>query len=146
MLRKKVYALIMVLIISVLICACQKENGTMEQFSVEETASEEGAASEDKEGKERLQKGYDLPVEEGDWKEAEADCKMMMGLILDIYRQADKGEASNIVLNDETLLAMQEKVSETGFPVMTTIIYGNMENHEKADHFLKQCMEGKNGT
>lgn len=146
MLRKKVYALVMVLIISVLICACQKENGTMEEFSVEETASEEGAASEDKEGKERLQKGYDLPVEEGDWKEAEADCKMMMGLILDIYRQADKGEASNIVLNDETLLAMQEKVSETGFPVMTTIIYGNMENHEKADHFLKQCMEGKNGT
>ena len=89
----------------------------MEQLSVEEMASEEGAASEDKEGKERLQKGYDLPVEEGDWKEAEADCKMMMGLILDIYRQADKGEASNIVLNDETLLAMQEKVSETGFPV-----------------------------
>lgn len=35
-----------------------------------------------------------------------------------------KGEASNIVLNDETLLAMQEK----------------------ADQFLKQCMEGKNGT
>ena len=108
----------------------------MEQLSVEETALEEGAASEDKEGKERLQKGYDLPLEEGDWKEAEADCKMMMGLILDIYRQADKGEASNIVLNDETLLAMQEKVSETGFPVMTTIIYGNMENHEKADHFV----------
>lgn len=57
-----------------------------------------------------------------------------------------KGEASNIVLNDETLLAMQEKVSETGYPFMTTIIYGNMENHEKADQFLKQCMEGKNGT
>lgn len=35
-----------------------------------------------------------------------------MGLISDIYHRADKGDASNVVLNDETIHEMQDRIKE----------------------------------
>ena len=40
--------------------------------------------------------------------------KKMMDLIYDIYEQADKGEASNVVLNNETVYEMQKKIKRNG--------------------------------
>lgn len=58
--------------------------------------------AEDKEEKnirEYWEKGYDLPVEEDERKEAEADLRAALELTPEIYREADKGEASNVVLS-----------------------------------------------
>ena len=51
---------------------------------------------------EQWEKGYDLPIDEPERKEAEDECKMILELISDIYTQADKGEAVNTVLDDKT--------------------------------------------
>lgn len=79
-------------------------------------------------------------------KEAANDCKKMMELIFEIYRDADKGTAYNVVLNDETILKMQKKLVETGYPIYTLIPYPNMGNYENVDRFLEECMDGKRGS
>lgn len=83
--------------------------------------------------KERWEKGYDLPIEEEKQKEAEADCLVIMERIADIYIHADKGEASNVILSDETLNQMQNMVSESGSPVITSEVYCTMSNYKKMD-------------
>lgn len=85
-------------------------------------------------------------MDEQEEKEAANDCKKMMELIFDIYKDADKGTASNVVLNDETVLEMQKRLMETGCPVSTLVIYSNMENYESVDRFLEECTDGKSGS
>ena len=86
------------------------------KLHTEETSTEETKSAE-VDAVEQWAKGYDLPVDEQEREEAEIDCKNMMELIFDIYENADKGEASNVVLN-----------------------------HESVDSFLEDCMEGKSGS
>ena len=69
-----------------------------------------------------------------------------MELYLDIYETADKGIASNVVLDDQTVLEMQRKLKDAGCLVTTMVTYSNMENYESVDSFLKECMEGKRGS
>lgn len=95
---------------------------------------------------EQLEKGYDLPVDDSERKEAEEKCKTVMEHISDLYEQADKGGTSNVILSDEMLLEMQSKVKELGCPVTAAVTYSNMENHEVADSFLEKCVEGKSGS
>lgn len=101
--------------------------------------------NEKQEVRERWKKGYDLPLEEKEREEAARDCKKMMEKIQSIYKLADKGEASNIVLQDETILEMQKAVMETGCPVSVTVAYSDMGNYEKAEQFLADCKKGKSG-
>lgn len=112
---------------------------TEEAFSTGKTKSAEEAA-------EQWAKGYDLPVDEQEAKEAENDCRMMMELIFDIYKDAEKGTASNGVLSDETILKMQKKLMETNCPIATLVAYSNVGNYESMDYFLKECMAGKSGS
>lgn len=123
--KKKYIHVIMVLLIGYFVCACRQ---------ADEISGEQWA------------KGYNLPVEEQEAKEAENDCKKMMALIFDIYKDADKGTASNVVLKDETVLEMQKKIIETKCPVGTLVTYSNMENYESVERFLKECMDGKSGS
>ena len=92
---------------------------------------------------EQWEKGYDLPVDEQEAVEAENDCIEMMELISDIYGDSDKGAASNVVLEDETIFKMQKKIMETGCQVATLVLYSNMGNYENVDNFLNECMDGK---
>lgn len=141
--------LIMVLMLGVFMCACRNNNETREESLTEDTdelISEESIKSTEEEEAEQLKKGFDLPVDASERKEAEADCKKVMELYSDIYEHADKGEASNVVMGDKTILEIQSKVKETGWPVTTLVTYSNMENYEGVDRFLKECMEGKSGS
>lgn len=95
---------------------------------------------------EQWEKGYDLPVDEQEEKEAENDCRAMMERIYDIYKDADKGTASNVVLTDETILELQKAIRETGYPVATLVTYSNMENYQSVDSFLENCTNGKSGS
>lgn len=95
---------------------------------------------------EQREKGYDLPIEPGERKEAEEDCRKMMGLIRERYVQADKGGSLNAVLPEEVLSAMQKQLGKTGEPVTITGLYANMENFESAERFLEECAEGRSGS
>lgn len=147
--KKKSILLIMVFLIGCFVCACGKEKSVVGETLVEDTeevSSTEETKSAEEEAAEQWEKGYGLPVDEQEEKEAANDCKKMMELIFDIYKDADKGTASNVVLNDETVLEMQKRLMETGCPVSTLVTYSNMENYESVDRFLEECTDGKSGS
>ncbi len=139
--------LIMVFLVGCFWCACGKDDSNTDESRMEDT--EEPSSTEktksNEEG-EQWEKGYDLPMDKKEKQEAENDCRTMMRLIFDIYKDADKGTASNVVLNDETILEMQKKLKETKCPVATLITYSNIENYESVDYFLEECMAGKSGS
>ena len=148
-LRKKSILLIMVFLIGCFVCACGKEKSVVGETLVEDTeevSSTEETKSAEEEAAEQWEKGYGLPVDEQEEKEAANDCKKMMELIFDIYKDADKGTASNVVLNDETVLEMQKQLMETGCPVATLVTYSNMENYESVDSYLENCAAGERGS
>lgn len=132
----------LVILLAAGVCACGKTDETNEKSALEadsELVSEEDAAAQ-------IEKGYDLPIDEAERKEAEADCERMMERILHQYEHADKGNAINVVLSDETVLAIRDEVKETGCPVYAMVPYSNMKNHESVDDFLKECKKGKSGS
>lgn len=95
---------------------------------------------------ENPEKGYNLTVSSVEQQEAEVDCKRIMESYANIYENAEKGEALNVVLSDETILQIQEKLKELGCPVTTKIQYAKMENYEIMDTFLKDCLNKKEGA
>lgn len=145
-LKKKNVLLIMTLLIGYLMCACGKKDSIIGEPLVEDASSAEETTGAEKGAVEQREKGYALPVEEQEREEAETDCKRLMELYLDIYEFADKGLASNVVLDDETVFEMQEKLRNAGCSVTTMVTYSNMENYERADIFLEECKEGKKGS
>ena len=52
-----------------------------------------------------------------------------MELYLDIYETADKGIASNVVLDDQTVLEMQNKLKDARYPNATMETNSNMGNY-----------------
>lgn len=97
-------------------------------------------------GRAQWEKGYELPLEEAEQEEANSECKKVMEKIRSIYKLADKGETSNVVLQNETILEMQKAVTETGCPVSATVTDSDMGNYEKAEQFLIDCEKGKRGS
>lgn len=148
-LKKKSILLITALLTGCFMCACGKENEISDR-SIVEGAEEIISTGEmkrvEEEAAEQWAKGYDLPVDKQEREEAEIDCKKMMQLIFRIYEQAEKGQASNVVLSDETVLEMQKEVIRTGYPVTTMVTYSNMGNYADVDSFLEECRGGKSGS
>jgi hypothetical protein len=148
-LKRKSILLIMAFLIGCFVCACGKEDSIVGESLVEdmeEVSSTEKTKSDEEEVAEQWEKGYDLPVDEQEREESETDCKKLMEFYFDIYETTDKEIASNVVLDDETVLEMQRKLKDAGCPVTTMVTYSNMENHESVDSFLKECKEGKEGS
>ncbi|WP_306769357.1 DUF6070 family protein [Agathobacter rectalis] len=136
-----------IVLISCLLCGCIRKDMTsdsqlMDSRDVDSTEENENAKED---VAEQWEKGYDLPIDEPERKEAEDECKMILELISDIYTQADKGEAVNTVLDDKTIYKMQDRIKEKGYPVITMKAYAAMENYKKVEDFLKNCQEEKAG-
>ena len=147
--KKKSILLIIVFLTGCFVCACGKDDSVAGETLVEDTeevSSTEEIRSAEEEAAEQWEKGYGLPVDEQEEKEAENDCRAMMEHIYEIYKEADKGTASNVVLTDETILELQKKLMETGYPVVTLVTYSNMENYESVDSFLEDCASGESGS
>lgn len=94
----------------------------------------------------QVEKGYDLPIDDCQREEAEDDLKERMGLIAELYKNADKGHASNVVIADEFIGQMVEKLKSTGCPVTTTAAYSNMENYKELEDFLNASIAGSSGS
>ncbi|MGN0484976.1 MAG: DUF6070 family protein [Lachnospiraceae bacterium] len=129
-----------IIISSCFLCACEKQDLTSDQ------RMSEGQRISTGETEEQREKGYDLPVDSKERQEAVTDCKKVMGLILELYARADKGDATNVVLNEKTIHEMKEKIKESGYSVITMEAYANVENQESVEYFLKECMGKKSGS
>ena len=145
--KKRVLPIIMLMCI-VLLCACNYNRKSMKNEYVEKDGEKEYAENTDREADtdRQIEKGYDLPIDARQRAEAEEDCKEMMGLILELYKNADKGCASNVVIADEVIDQMVEKLKVTGCPVTITEIYSNMENYTKLEDFLNAAAAGRGGS
>lgn len=97
--------LMMVLIAGCLLCGCEKRKSESENMIAGNTKE---IKDTNQETREQWEKGYNLPLDEAEQEEAATQCKEMMKKIQDIYKSADKGTASNAVLQDETMLGMQK--------------------------------------
>ena len=149
-LKKKVVLVTYVMVCVALLCACNNNGNMKNKYAGKtgENEQEEYAESTDEETEtdRQIEKGYDLPIDARQWEEAEEDCKEMMGLISELYKNADKGCASNVVIADEVIDQMVEKLKATGCPVTITEIYSNMENHKKLEDFLNDSLAGNSGS
>ena len=145
--KKRVLPIIMLMCI-VLLCACNYNRKSMKNEYVEKDGEKEYAENTDREADtdRQIEKGYDLSIDARQRAEAEEDCKEMMGLILELYKNADKGCASNVVIADEVIDQMVEKLKVTGCPVTITEIYSNMENYTKLEDFLNAAAAGRGGS
>lgn len=147
--KRKMILLIMVFLIGCDLCTCGKENritGEPLVKEMEEPSSVGETKSDDDEAEKQWAKGYNLPVDKQEEREARNDCRTMMKLIFDIYQYADKGNTLNVVLNHKTILKMQKKLKKTECPVATSIPYSNMENYESVDSFLGDCVAGQSSS
>ena len=154
-----------VMVCVTLLCACNNNGNMKNEYAgkTRENEQEEYAESTDEETEtdrqietpygypsmpygNKEEKGYDLPIDVRQREEAEEDCKKMMGLISDLYKNADKGCASNVAIADEVIDQMVEKLKAAGCPVTITEIYSNMENHKKLEEFLNASLAGSSGS
>ncbi len=90
-------------------------------------------------------KGYNLPVDEIEGQEAEIECREIMNMISEVYQSADKGTASNVVIDDETMNEIKDMLSGAGYLVADTDLYASMRNYNAMDQFLNNCTSGKSG-
>lgn len=89
------------------------------------------------------EKGYDLPIVPEEEKSADADSIAAMEVIQSIYVSADKGEAANAVISQETADEMMEALQKMGHPVSASGFQMNMSNYGKMEKFIKDCLSGK---
>ena len=137
-------SLFLVLFCMMFLCACQNLNSS-NKSNVETEDNFSDTVAEINEN-DVYEKGYDLPVDEKAGKLAEEECEEIMGKIEEVYKKADKGIASNVVLSDETILQMKEIIKATGNPITSPEPYAVMENYKKLEDFLYACMNGEKGS
>lgn len=94
----------------------------------------------------RLEKGYDLPVDEAEKKAAEAEGRKRMERIGDIYRAYSGENAENVVLPDAAVEEMLDALEKVGDPVLSDNKYEAMRHFQKADKFLKAAKKGEKGN
>ena len=81
------------------------------------------------------EKRYDLPIVPEEEKSADADSIAAMEVIRSIYVSADKGEAANAVISQETADEMMEALQKMGHPVSASGFQMNMKEMATAVKF-----------
>lgn len=140
--------IVCILMCSIVFGSCSKEEEKHE--TIKESKKEVIEEKVESTGKEAVmdsesEKGYDLPVPARDRNEAERDSYQLMTLLTDIYKNADKGNSSNVVLKGDVMRKMMVKVKEQGYPVITSKIYSDMENYKEVEKFLTNAELGNKG-
>ncbi len=78
-------------------------------------------------------------------KEAEEDCREILESIGPVFKNSEKGSASNSVITDETAEKMLDKMEERGCAAYFSKICSGMRNYRKMEKFLKQSRKGNPG-
>lgn len=104
-----------------------------------------GGFSEEDKTVGEYEKGYNLPVEEQEKKEAENDCREIMEKVRKIYKKCSKDTAGNVMISDKTVQEMLNILKREGHPIYYDNNMG-MCNFEKMEAFLKQSLKGENGN
>ena len=131
-----------VIVASALICGRWLDKKQAEEVlePLPEIESKKSAKTEDV-----YEKGYDLPLDEGEDAEAKQETKAMMDKIYEVYKECDKGNASNVIVSEQTIREMVGILGKTSFPVLYDNGYDTMYNYQEVETFLNNAIAGKQG-
>ena len=131
-------------------CSCsQKTNDVKKTSSQHEKKLKNVPNNNTKEdviSEEDLEKGYDLPVSAQENEEATRDSMQIMSGLEHIYRNADKGDSLNVVLDNKSICKMIKKIKQQGYSVTVSEDYSNMENYKRFSSFLAKAQEKQKGS
>ena len=148
--RKFLYLILFVMTLCVFCCSCsQKTNDVKKTSSQHEKKLKNVPNNNTKEdviSEEDLEKGYDLPVSAQENEEATRDSMQIMSGLEYIYRNADKGDSLNVVLNNKSICKMIKKIKQQGYSVTVSEDYSNMENYKRFSSFLAKVQEKQKGS
>ena len=148
--RKFLYLILFVMTLCVFCCSCsQKTNDVKKTSSQHEKKLKSVPNNNTKEdviSEEDLEKGYDLPVSAQENEEATRDSMQIMSGLEHIYRNADKGDSLNVVLDNKSICKMIKKIKQHGYSVTVSEDYSNMENYKRFSSFLAKAQEKQKGS
>ena len=148
--RKFLYLILFVMTLCVFCCSCsQKTNDVKKTSSQHEKKLKSVPNNNTKEdviSEEDLEKGYDLPVSAQENEEATRDSMQIMSGLEHIYRNADKGDSLNVVLDNKSICKMIKKIKQQGYSVTGSEDYSNMENYKRFSSFLAKAQEKQKGS
>ena len=148
--RKFLYLILFVMTLCVFCCSCsQKTNDVKKTSSQHEKKLKSVPNNNTKEdviSEEDLEKGYDLPVSAQENEEATRDLVQQMSGLEHIYRNADKGDSLNVVLDNKSICKMIKKIKQQGYSVTVSEDYSNMENYKRFSSFLAKAQEKQKGS
>ena len=131
-------------------CSCsQKTNDvkkTSNQHEKKLKSVPNNNTKEDVISEEDLEKGYDLPVSAQENEEATRDSMQIMSGLEHIYRNADKGDSLNVVLDNKSICKMIKKIKQQGYSVTVSEDYSNMENYKRFSSFLAKAQKKQKGS
>ena len=134
----------------VFFCSCsQKTNDVKKTSSQHEKKLKSVPNNNTKEdviSEEDLEKGYDLPVSAQENEETTRDSMQIMSGLEHIYRNADKGDSLNVVLDNKSICKMIKKIKQQGYSVTVSEDYSNMENYKRFSSFLAKAQEKQKGS
>ncbi len=148
--RKFLYLILFVMTLCVFCCSCsQKTNDVKKTSSQHEKKLKSVPNNNTKEdviSEEDLEKGYDLPVSAQENEEATRDSMQIMLGLEHIYRNADKGDSLNVVLDNKSICKMIKKIKQQGYSVTVSEDYSNMENYKRFSSFLAKAQKKQKGS
>ena len=148
--RKFLYLILFVMTLCVFCCSCsQKTNDVKKTSSQHEKKLKSVPNNNTKEdviSEEDLEKGYDLPVSAQENEEATRDSMQIMSELEHIYRNADKGDSLNVVLDNKSICKMIKKIKQQGYSVTVSEDYSNMENYKRFSSFLAKAQKKQKGS
>ena len=148
--RKFLYLILFVMTLCVFCCSCsQKTNDVKKTSSQHEKKLKSVPNNNTKEdviSEEYLEKGYDLPVSAQENEEATRDSMQIMSGLEHIYRNADKGDSLNVVLDNKSICKMIKKIKQQGYSVTVSEDYSNMENYKRFSSFLAKAQKKQKGS
>ena len=131
-------------------CSCsQKTNDVKKTSSQHEKKLKSVPNNNTKEdviSEEDLEKGYDLPVSAQENEEDTRDSMQIMSGLEHIYRNADKGDSLNVVLDNKSICKMIKKIKQQGYSVTVSEDYSNMENYKRFSSFLAKAQKKQKGS
>ena len=147
--RKFLYLVLFVMTLCVFCCSCSQKTNDVEKTSSQHEKKLKSVPNNTKEdviSEEDLEKGYDLPVSAQENEEATRDSMQIMSGLEHIYRNADKGDSLNVVLDNKSICKMIKKIKQQGYSVTVSEDYSNMENYKRFSSFLAKAQKKQKGS
>ena len=130
-------------------CSCSQKTNDVKKTSSQHEKKLKSVPNNTKEdviSEEDLEKGYDLPVSVQENEEATRDSMQIMSGLEHIYRNADKGDSLNVVLDNKSICKMIKKIKQQGYSVTVSEDYSNMENYKRFSSFLAKAQKKQKGS